>query len=104
MIGKSRVSKGLLLSLLAVPFCAGVQLTCKPAHAALSQGANAPDFTLHGALAGKPILFLLKRPSLKARSCFIFSQRPLHRAARRKRMILQMRLTSFSQKALPLLG
>lgn len=60
MIGKSRVSKGLLLSLLAVPFCAGVQLTCKPAHAALSQGANAPDFTLHGALAGKPILFSLK--------------------------------------------
>lgn len=44
---------GLCIS--AVPF-----VGAHPAHAALAEGAAAPDFTLQGALGGKPLTFSLK--------------------------------------------
>ncbi|MDE7548585.1 peroxiredoxin [Acetobacter fabarum] len=48
---------GFLLTLSVVT---GVCLGSGTAHAALSQGTSAPDFTLQGALAGKPFTFSLR--------------------------------------------
>lgn len=60
MIKKSKVTNALMLSVVAF-FCGvGYFPTIRAAHAALSQGTLAPDFTLKGALGGKPITFSLK--------------------------------------------
>ncbi|WP_338333545.1 peroxiredoxin [Acetobacter sp. LMG 32666] len=60
MIRTTTVLTALRFSLIALPVATGLACNAQPAQAALSQGVNAPDFTLQGALAGKPITFSLK--------------------------------------------
>lgn len=60
MARKNAFSRTLAFSLMVFPALACLHARPLPAHAALSEGVNAPDFTLHGALGGKPIIFSLK--------------------------------------------
>ncbi|WP_338421529.1 peroxiredoxin [Acetobacter lambici] len=60
MIKKMAILNAFKLSFIALPVAVGLACASQPAQAALSQGTNAPDFTLRGALAGKPITFSLK--------------------------------------------
>ncbi len=60
MIRKNASPHTFLPVFLAVLSMACLPVATPPAHAALAQGMAAPDFTLGGALAGKPITFSLK--------------------------------------------
>lgn len=60
MIGKL-FSPKVFIPVLAASFCiTSLPSLNRPAHAALAEGAKAPNFTLEGALAGKNITFSLR--------------------------------------------
>ncbi len=64
------------LKILTTATLLALSLPMTSAFAALPVGANAPDFKLEAALAGKQPSPCSRRCK-KARSCFIFSQRRL---------------------------